>query len=233
MIRCIALDDDPMAIEIVETYCKAIPFLQFEKSFTHASAAQMYLRKFPVDLLFLDIRMPEINGIDFVRSIQQACMVIFTTASSEYAVEAFELHAVDYLLKPLREERFIRACNRAKDYFEIFSSRQQINSSCLYIRSEYSLVKIPFSDIYYLETMDDYIKIYQIGKKPILTLMSMKKMLELLPNAEFIRVHRSYIVAINKIESVRAKSISMGVTEIPIGASYEKDFFLAYMKDYF
>ena len=233
MIKCIAIDDEPLALELVETFCQTIPYLHLEKTFTQTSAAQKHLRKFPVDLIFLDIQMPDINGIEFFKSIKQESMVIFTTAHAQYAVESYTLNAVDYLLKPLQQNRFVQACDKAKDFYDYLNNKKSDSPNFLYIRSEYALKKIPFADILYLETMDDYIKIHQLGKKPVLTLMSMKKMMERLPQTEFIRVHRSYIVPLSRIESVRGKSVSLGVIDLPIGASFEKDFFRTYMKDNF
>lgn len=233
MIKCIAIDDEPLALELVETFCQEITYLQLDKSFTQISAAQKYLRQFPVDLIFLDIQMPDMNGIEFFRSLKQECMVIFSTAHAQYAVESYDLNAVDYLMKPLQKSRFIQACDKARDFYEYLNNRKSESPNFLYIRSEYALVKIPFTEILYIETLDDYIKIHQLGKKPILTLMSMKKMMERLPQTEFIRVHRSFIVPLNRIESVRGKSISLGVIDLPIGTSYEKDFYRVYMKDNF
>lgn len=233
MIKCIAIDDEPLALELVEAFCHGIPYVQLERTFTQTSAAQKHIRNFPVDLIFLDIQMPDMNGIEFFKSIKQECMVIFTTAHSQYAVESYTLNAVDYLLKPLQQKRFVQACEKAKDFHEYLNNKENDSPNFLYIRSEYALVKIPFSDIHYLETMDDYIKIHQLGKKPLLTLMSMKKMMKRLPPTAFIRVHRSFTVPLSKIESVRGKIISLGVIDLPIGASYEKDFFRAYMKDNF
>jgi DNA-binding LytR/AlgR family response regulator len=231
MIKCIAIDDEPLALELIEIFCQQIPFLQLEKTFTQTSAANKYLGKFPVDLIFLDIQMPDINGIEFFKSIKQKVMVIFITAHSNYAVESYDVNAVDYLLKPLQPDRFILATNKAKDFYDYQNNKTAESLNYLYIRSDYSLIKISFSDILYLETMDDYIKVHQIGKKPIHTLMSMKKMMERLPKTEFIRVHRSYIVSLSRIESVRAKSISLGTVDLPIGASYEKNFYKVYVKD--
>lgn len=231
MIKCIAVDDEPLALELVEIFCGQVPFLQLVKTFTKTSAAQKHLQTFPVDLIFLDIQMPDRNGIEFFKSMKQASMVIFTTAHSQYAVESYTLNAVDYLLKPLQQKRFVQACEKAKDFYEYINNKNSGAPNFLYIRSEYALVKIPFAEILYLETMDDYIKIHQSGKKPVLTLMSMKKMMERLPHTEFIRVHRSFIVPFSKIESVRGKRISLGVINLPIGASYEKGFLAAYMKD--
>jgi DNA-binding LytR/AlgR family response regulator len=229
MIRCIAIDDEPLALELIEAFCSRIPFIYFDRSFTKTSEAAKYLKKQKIDLLFLDISMPDISGIDFLKSIEEEVMVIFTTAYSEYAVEGFNLEAIDYLLKPIELGRFSKACDKANDYFELHSNANKTGNH-LYVRSEYALVKIPFPEILYLETLEDYIKIHLIGKKPILTLMSMKKMMDRLPEKEFIRVHRSYIVPLGKIESVRSKTISLGVVDIPISAGYEKEFLNAYTK---
>lgn len=231
MIKCIAIDDEPLALELVETFCAEVQYLHLDKTFTQTSLAQKYLRQFPVDLIFLDVQMPDMSGIEFFKSLQQECMVIFTTAHAHYAVESYNLNAVDYLLKPLQLPRFIQACDKAKDFYEYLNNKKSDSPNFLYIRSEYALVKIPYSEILYLETLDDYIKIHQLGKKPILTLMSMKKMMERLPQTEFVRVHRSYIIPLSRIESVRGKSISLGVIDLPIGTSFEKDFFRLYMKD--
>ncbi|MCD6067548.1 MAG: DNA-binding response regulator [Bacteroidetes bacterium] len=228
MIRCIVIDDEPMALEVIKTFCDKIPFVDLVQSFTQVSRAKAYLQNFPVDLIFLDIQMPDVNGIDFYKGINQEKMVIFTTAFSEYAVEGFNLSAVDYLLKPIEFKRFEAACAKANDYFGYTRAKKTPEESFLYVRSEYALVKISFSDILYLETLDDYIKIHQAGKKPVLTLMSMKKMLEKLPESEFVRVHRSYIVPFRKIGSVRSKSIFLEGIEIPIGNSFEKNFSARY-----
>ena len=233
MINCIAIDDEPLALEVIQSFCERIPFLQLQKIFTKPSSAAKHLRKFPVDLIFLDIQMPDINGIEFFKTINQEVMVIFTTAYSEYAVKGFEVNAVDYLLKPIKFKRFEQACQKSKDYFDYQNHKSLQTNSFLYVRSEYALVKIPFTDILYLETLDDYIKVHRLGKNPILTLMSMKKMMEKLPKTEFVRIHRSYIVPLSKIESVRAKSVYLDVTELPIGSTYEKEFFRIYTSQNF
>ena len=227
MINCIAIDDEPFALEVIKSFCEKIPYLQLQKTFTQTSEAKKYLKNFPVDLLFLDIQMPDMNGIEFYKSLQTETMVIFTTAFSNYAVEGFNVSAVDYILKPVNFQRFEEACAKAKNYFE-YQKQNTNESQFLLVRSEYALLKIPFSEIQFLETMDDYIKIHQTEKKTILTLMSLKKMLEKLPNNEFVRVHRSFIVPLSKIDSVRAKNILIGNTKIPIGSSFEKDFLNIY-----
>ena len=225
MIRAIALDDEPLALEVIKSFCSTIDFINLEKCFTSAKSAMEFISGFPVDLIFLDVQMPDISGLDFYKKTDGNMMVIFTTAHSQYAVEGFEINAVDYLLKPLQFPRFEVACHKAKEFYEFQLSKSSQSGNHLFVRSEYSLVKIMLSDILYIETMDDYLKIHQLGKKPIITLMSLRKLMDRLPEKEFVRIHRSYVVPLNKIESVRAKSVFLGVAELPIGATYEKEFF--------
>lgn len=222
MINCIALDDEPMALEVLKNLCSKIPSINLTHTFTQVSLAKKHLRKFPVDLIFLDIEMPDENGFDFYKSINQKTLVIFTTAYSKYAVEGFNVNAIDYLLKPIAFSRFEIACNKAIDYQKYINQATNNTNDSIYVRSEYALVKIPFSEIIYLETMDDYIKIHT-PNKTILTLMSMKKMYNKLPKDLFLRVHRSFIVSISNITSIRGKNILLEKTLIPIGVSYKKE----------
>lgn len=233
MIRCIALDDEPLALEVLEEFCSRIDSIELLKTFTQPSEALKFLDNTLVDLIFLDIQMPEISGIDFYKSISQNTMVIFTTAYTEYAVEGFNLSAVDYLLKPFEYKRFLQATEKATDYYNYLNQSLYKNSQNLYVRSEYSLIKIPCEEIQYIETLDDYIKIHCPGKKPILTLMTMKSVMDKLPVNEFVRVHRSFIVPLKRIESVRGKIIELGVAQIPIGTKYEEAFFKAYTAEHF
>lgn len=233
MIRCIALDDEPLALEVLEEFCSRISVIELQKTFIQPSEALKFLNKFPVDLIFLDIEMPGISGIDFYKSLSQNTMVIFTTAYSQYAVEGFNLSAIDYLLKPFEFKRFLQATEKANDYYNYLNQSLYKNNQHLYVRSEYSLIKIACDEILYIETLDDYIKIHCQGKKPILTLMTMKSVMEKLAAKDFIRVHRSFIVAINRIESVRGKTIELGTTQIPIGTKYEEAFFKAYTLQHF
>ena len=228
MINCIAIDDEPLALTILEEFCSKVPFLQLQKTFTDTSEAAKYLRKFPVDLLFLDIQMPDMLGTEFYKMHAPDKMVIFTTAYSQYAVEGFDLNAVDYLLKPIEPTRFLQAVNKCNDYHNYLHQSENKSHQFLYVRSEYSLVKIAFSDILYIETLDDYLKIHLLGKKPLLTKMNLKNIMSKLNPQEFVRPHRSYIVPIAKIESVRGKTISLGDIEIPIGIKYEEEFFKSY-----
>ena len=229
MINCIAIDDEPLALEIIEAHCLEIPFLTIQKTFTDTQEAAKFLRKFPVDLLFLDIQMPDINGIDFYNLHAKNKMVIFTTAFSDYAVDGFNLSAIDYLLKPIEFKRFLQAANKAHDYFNYTHETQNKESAFLFVRSEYSLIKIAFEEIEYIETLDDYLKIHITNKKTVLTKMNLKNVMERLNPHEFVRVHRSYIVPLGKIESVRGKQIKLKEIEIPIGVKFEEDFYRRYI----
>ncbi len=233
MISCIAIDDEPLALEIIRQFCARIAFLQLDKTFTSAPEASAFLKNHAVDLLFLDIQMPEINGIDFFKAMSQTPALILTTAHAGYAVEGFNINAVDFLLKPVHFRRFEEAVLKAKGVVENKRLLKEEEGRALFVRSEYALIKIPFSEILYIETLDDYIKIHLAGKKPVLTLSSLKKIMEKLPAGEFLRVHRSFVVPVSRIESVRGKVISLGLAEIPIGKNYEKEFFIAYMRDSF
>jgi len=221
MINCIALDDEPMALEVIKELCKEVPFIDLTHTFTRVSLAQQHLNSFPVDLIFLDIEMPDKNGLVFLKAIKQNIMVVFTTAHSIYAVESYNLNAIDYLLKPIELDRFKIACNKANDFFEYSNTSTSKLQNCLYVRSEYALIKILYNEIRFLETMDDYIKIHTTNGKTVLTLMSMKKILEKLPSNEFIRVHRSFAVSLSNISSIRNQTILLGDTNIPIGANYK------------
>lgn len=230
MMQCIAIDDEPLALELISTYCSEINFLELKTCFSKTSEALQFIKSNPVDLLFLDIQMPDISGIDFYKNLEQKTMVIFTTAYSEYAVEGFNLSAVDYLLKPFDIERFKKAVNKAKEFYD-YNKKDNNETNYIFVRADYSLIKIDCNEIMYIESVDDYLKIHLSGKKPIMTLSTLKAIEEKLPTQHFVRVHRSYIVALNKIESVRGKNIHLQNTEIPISNKYEAEFFKVYGKD--
>lgn len=224
MIRAIAIDDEPPALKVLENFCGECDNIFLEKTFTSPNEALKHLRKYPVDLIFLDIQMPSISGIDFYKSIGRDIMAIFTTAYSEFAVEGFNLSAVDYLLKPYTFERFKQAVDKANDYFE-FSNNKVDASPIIYVRADYSLVKVNLEEVTYIESLDDYIKIHLNNSGKVITRMTLKSFNKRLPDNKFIRVHRSFIVALDKIEKVRNKVIFIGETEVPISNSYEKNFF--------
>lgn len=225
MIKAIALDDEPLALRVLENYCNRIDYIDLQKSFTQTTEAGKHLRKFPVDLLLADINMPYISGIDFYKTVQQPPMVIFTTAYSEYAVEGFNLKAIDYLLKPFTFERFRQATEKAKEYHGFLHQLPSAQRpEYLVIRADYSLIKIPFADILFIEGLDDYLKIHLRNQKPVIARLTMKAVLEKLPAGVFARVHRSYIVSLNAVEKLRNRIISIGEEEIPLSSSYEEAF---------
>ena len=232
MINCIVIDSIETS-SLITKFCEGVQYISVEKSFTSTIEASRYMRKYPADLIFINTDFPTISGLEFYKNLNQKTLVVFISDSKEYAFEAFNLNAVDYLLNPFDLKRFSQTL---KKVYEIYSFRNQVTNSeeqFLQVRSEYSLVKIALVEIVYIETLDDYIKIHIQGKKPVLTIMSIKKVLEKLPVKDFIRVHRSYIVPINRIESVRGKTINLGITEIPIGKSHEEAFFKAYVSSGF
>lgn len=219
MIKALAVDDEPLSLNIIEAFCSQLDYIDLQKTFTKPTEALKHLEKYPVDLLFLDIHMPSLNGIDFYKKITQNTLVIFCTAHGQYAVEGFNLNALDYLLKPFTFERFKQATDKAKDYFSTTSNQK---SQHIFVRADYSLQKISLDDILCIEALDDYLKIYLHQQKTIVARMTMKAILEKLPADDFMRVHRSFIVPIKKVESLRNKTLQLGGKKIPVGNSYEE-----------
>ncbi|OPZ98879.1 MAG: Transcriptional regulatory protein YpdB [Bacteroidetes bacterium ADurb.Bin408] len=221
MIKAIAIDDEPHALKIIENFSEKTQIISLLKTFVQPKEALYYMSTFPVDLMFLDIQMPSVSGIEFLKKSEQKTLVIFTTAYSEFAVEGFNMNAVDFLLKPFTYERFLQACQKAES---IFNSQQQMkfqDPSCFYVRANYSLVKILYSDIIYIEGLDDYIKIHIQGQSPVVTRMTMRTILEKLPPHEFVRIHRSFIVPLKKITSFRKSKVFIEQIEIPVGVNYK------------
>ena len=218
MIHCIAIDDEPLALQLVQEYCAKISFLKLEKTFTNTDEAIDYMQSNTVDLLFLDIQMPDITGIQFYKGLSEKPPVIFTTAYKDFAVEGFNVDAVDYLLKPFEYDRFLKACYKAKEYIEFLSS-QEVQLNSLFIKVNYEIMKINLKDIDLIEALDDYIKIY-IKPNPVLTLMTLKSIQEKLPPRDFVRIHRSFIIPIAKIEKFSKSKVWIAGKEIPIGSSY-------------
>ncbi|HWB65107.1 MAG TPA: LytTR family DNA-binding domain-containing protein, partial [Chitinophagales bacterium] len=213
MIKAIAIDDEPLALKVIENFCGKVDFISLEKTFTRPSEAARYLQKFPIDLLFLDIRMPSVSGLEFYKTLRLNYMVIFTTAYTEYAVEGFNISALDYLVKPFTYERFLQAANKARDYYQ-FMHQAGKQQPYLFIRADYALTKVLLSDILYIEGLDDYLKIHLTNRQPLVARMTMKSILEMLPSNEFLRVHRSFIVPVQGIGRVRNKTIYLGGVEI-------------------
>lgn len=220
-LKCIAIDDEPPALALIREFISRNPSLQLVQVFEDALAGAEYLRQHPVDLLFIDINMPDISGLDLVRSLEERPMVIFTTAHKKFAIDGFELDAIDYLLKPISEERFNRAVNKAAEFADYRNRLANAETASLFVYAEYRLLKIPMEDIEYIESLEDYIRIHLISGKPVMTLMTLKKVLEKLPPARFSRIHRSYIVAREKVKSIQnRKAKLLSGTDIPISDSY-------------
>jgi two-component system LytT family response regulator len=220
MITCVIIDDEPLAAELLQSYVDREPQLRLMGTFNDAQDGADFIHANKVDLLLLDIQMPHVNGIQLLKSLEKPPMVIFTTAYSEYAAEGFELDAIDYLLKPFDMRRFQRAVTKACEYHKALNRIGVDSTPYIFIKSEYQVIKINYDDIRYIEALDDYIKIYTTNSRPVLTLMTLKTILEKLPEDKFARVHRSYIISLSKMESVRNKKIKIGEIEIPIGNSY-------------
>jgi DNA-binding LytR/AlgR family response regulator len=221
MIRAIAIDDEPLALQIIHHFCEQIDFVSLEKTFTKQNEAIKHLNKYPVDLLFLDIQMPNKNGIDFYKLLESEVMVIFTTAHSEFAVEGFNVNAADYLLKPFSFERFEVAVQKARNEFQ-FKNNTSVQTH-LMIRADYKLHRIEFEDILLIEGLDDYIQIHLKNKSKIVARISMKNILEKLPETKFIRVHRSYIIPISKVKTIQNKVIQIDDFMVPIGETYKDE----------
>jgi len=220
MIECIAIDDEHLALEVIKKYAVDTPLLRLVQTFTDVFQANSYLKFRSVDLIFLDIHMPDINGIQFFESLKVKPLVIFTTAFSEYAVKGFDLEAVDYLVKPIRFERFLQAVNRVQKVMENRVAEIP-GKDFIIVKSEYQSVRISCDDISFIEGLDDYVKIHlQNNPKPLLSLMSLKAILNKLPHGQFMRVHRSFIVPIRLIQSIRNRQISLGEVQLPVGETY-------------
>lgn len=222
MITAIAIDDEPLPLELLEAFCKQNTDIQLLRTFTSINEAVQFLENNEVDLMFLDIQMPKISGIQFYKNLNQELMVIFTTAFSQYAVEGFDLNAVDYLLKPFSIDRFDAAVKKALDYKFLKQSKNR--ADFLFIKADYFTHKIVFSEILLIESFADYLDIHLENQTKIRTRMSMKNMMEKLSPNLFIRVHRSYIVPFGRIEKVQKSSLFISGKEIPIGNNYKEEF---------
>ncbi|SRR6266498_1454262 len=219
MLKAIAIDDEPIALEVIKNLSLKISFVELKGFFTDAFEAVGFLRKEKIDLIFLDIKMPDISGIDFLKSIPNPPMVIFTTAYSEHAVQSFELDAIDYLLKPFSQSRFLKACNKAYEQFEL---RKNISTSVpdsIFIKSGYDQIRVGLEDILYAESNGNYVQ-FVLEKNKIVSRLTMSEAEELLPAPAFIRIHRSYIVAKKRISKIDKNSVWINQTELPVGASY-------------
>ena len=226
MIKAIAIDDEAPALKVIGNFCNRTNTIHLLQAFRRPAEALGFLQQNPVDLVFLDIQMPSQSGIDLYKTIGLGTLAIFTTAHSEYAVEGFNLNAIDYLLKPFTLERFQQAIAKAADYLAFRATQQNGQyDEALLIRSDYSLVRINTAEILFVEAADDYLKIYRENKPPLTIRMTMKSIVSMLSPTAFMRIHRSYIVALRRIENIRNKMVSINGRELPIGTNYETAFF--------
>lgn len=225
-MNCIIVDDEPLAQDILESYISKVPDLTLIAKCNNAFEASEVLQKNKIDLMFLDIQMPEITGTQFLASLKEKPFVVFTTAYSEFAIEGYELDATDYLLKPIAPDRFLKSVQKVKDLYALKQSgtKPQDDQEYIFVKAEYQTVKIQLADILYIEGLKDYVKIYTKNQGMIMTLMNLKGIHSKLPNSTFIRVHRSFIVPINSIERIDRSRIVIGEKRIPIGESYKDDF---------
>ena len=222
MIKVLAIDDEPLALQQLATYIRKIPFLELMGECQSALEAKEVLNNETIDAIFCDINMPDLNGMDFVKSLAAPPLVVFTTAYSEYAVEGFKVDAVDYLLKPFGLDDFRRAATRLQNRLKV---DLQPEDNTIFVKTDYKVIKLSISDIRYIEGMSEYLKIYLEGQqKPVVTLLSMKKMEEYLPS-HFMRIHRSYIINLKKILEVNKNRVIMDSdTYLPIGENYKEAF---------
>ena len=228
-ISCVIVDDEPMALNLVESYVKKTPFLELKQKCSSAIEALEYIKEHPVDLLFLDIQMPDLTGIEFSKMLPKDTRVIFTTAFDHYALEGFKVEALDYLLKPFDYAEFLAAANKAATWFELVKGKKQPVVSeakeFLFVKSEYKQLRIKLSDVLYFEGLKDYIKIWlKDNPKPILTLMSLKSLQEELPETQFLRVHRSFIVSLKNIEVIERSQIIINNQRITVSEQYKPAF---------
>lgn len=229
-LRCCVVDDEPLASGLIASYISKTPFMELAGEFSSPKDAISTILEGEVDVVFLDINMPQLNGIEFAKIIPSSVRVIFTTAYDNYAVEGFRVNALDYLLKPISYDEFLAAGNRALQWAELSSRKQEHGQTApgqdhIIVKSEYKLVQIPIKDILYIEGLKDYVKIYTEGaEKSIMTLISMKALERSLPANKFMRVHRSYIVNLSKIKIIERNRIVFGKTFIPVSESYKQVF---------
>jgi DNA-binding LytR/AlgR family response regulator len=230
MINCLIIDDEPVALKILDNYVSKTPFLKLAGKCNGVAEAMQHMEKGNIDLLFLDIQMPDISGLEFSQTLGDKVKIIFTTAFEQYALDGFKVNALAYLLKPFSFVEFLEAANRAKEWFDLTQKASQSTPSPaaddgIFVKSEYKLLKINFQEILYIEGLKDYVKFYITGKeRPILSLMSLKLLEEKLPAKQFMRVHRSFIVSLDKIQTIQRNEIIFGRVTIPIADKYKEQF---------
>ncbi len=227
MLRCIAVDDEPLALELLEDNISKVPYLQLIASCSNAMEAMKVLQQQTADLIFLDIQMPGLTGLQFIQTLSNRPMIILITAYEKFALEGFNLDVVDYLVKPVALDRFVKACNKAFELFQLKNRSKETNNEVVpdyfFVSVDYSQLKVVTSDIKYIEGMKDYIKIHlKSSSKAVITRMGMKSMEEQLPNTQFIRIHKSYIVSVAFITAIRKSSVFVEQQELPVSETYQE-----------
>jgi DNA-binding LytR/AlgR family response regulator len=222
MLNAIAIDDEPMALEVIKSLSEKIPFIKVTAVFTNAFEAMEYIRKEKPGLLFLDIKMPDISGTEFLMALPDPPMVIFTTAYSEHAVQSFELNAIDYLLKPFSQSRFLKACHKAFEQYELRKNGRTATATDIFIKSGYGQIRVNLADILYVQSMGNYMQ-FVLPEEKILSRLTMQEAEALLPAAAFVRIHRSYLVASGKVHRIERDSVWVGDKELPVGAGYARE----------
>jgi DNA-binding LytR/AlgR family response regulator len=227
MLRCIAIDDEPLALELLEDNISKVPYLQLVAKCSNAMEAIKVLQEQKVDLIFLDIQMPKLTGLQFIQSLSDRPMIILVTAYEKFALEGFNLDVVDYLVKPVSFERFVKACNKAWGLYQLKTKPKEITAGgsqdYIFVNVDYSLLKVVIDDIMWIEGLKDYIKIQlKSSSRPVITRMTMKSIEELLPGNRFIRIHKSYIAAVAFITSVRKTTLMIGTEELPVSETYQE-----------
>lgn len=217
MLRTVAIDDEPMATEVIRQFASKVPFVDLTASFTRVSQAREYLQRNTTDLLFLDIRMPDMSGIEFLRSLNDPPMVIFTTAFSKHAVESFELDAIDFLLKPFSRERFLKACQKAERQYTLRKGLQDalLGPPAIYVKEGYDKVRLPLAAILYVEASGNYVQ-FVLQDRKVISRVSLAETERLLPPPAFFRIHRSYVVAIRHIHRIEKNTVWIGKTALPV-----------------
>lgn len=226
-IKCIAIDDEPLALKQISAYIMKTPFLELIASCKSAFEAMDVISGGDIDLMFVDIQMPDLTGIDFVKSLNKDQKIIFTTAYQEYALEGFKVDALDYILKPFGYDEFLKSANKAKSHFELIERatvRVESNDDYLFVKSEYKIQRITLNEILYIESLREYVRVVLKKDKPIMTLMSLKALEENLPSNRFMRVHRSFIVNLDEIKTIERSRIIFDKTFIPVSDQYKDKF---------
>lgn len=229
-LRCVIIDDEPLAIDLLKSYVEQTPYLELAATFENPLAAMETIRSGNIQVLYLDINMPQISGLEFSKTLPASTRIIFTTAYEQYAIEGFRLNALDYLLKPISYTEFLHASNKAFEWFKLVDTNE---ASSIFIKSGYRMEKVELSDILYIENQKDYVKFHLEGvSEPVSSLMSMQSLEEKLPPKQFMRVHRSFIVNLNKIKTIERNCIVFGKEYIPVSDTY-KDRFMDFLNKHF